>query len=203
MPLVYWQILGVVLIVAGTLIGGVATYLDNQAGERRVGELKVRDRELEARLAESTEARESLKKALEESNAARERIEEDLRPRALSRDQSSRLARELQEASSGGSASEPVVVASRMMDEESLAFSKQIEEVLRSNGWVVSHTPLSTHNFSGVAVFRNPPDDASSSLSTVVGAFTSAGLSVSSEYLDVKRTPIQRAPAVYIIVGHK
>jgi len=123
-------------------------------------------------------------------------------PRLLSSQQAEAIFQKLQAAVQNGKATVPVIVASRMMDAESLGYGRQILEAVQRSGWQIGHTELSTHTFSGVAIFFNP-SGASEQCDIVQSAFTAAGIPFSSDYLDVKRTPIQTDKAVYVIVGNK
>jgi hypothetical protein len=136
---------------------------------------------------------------------ARTRAEEAIskqQPRTLSAQQTATISDSLQTAFQSGKATVPIVVASRMMDAESLAYGRQILAAIQKSGWTAGHTELSTHTFSGIAIFFNP-EAASEQCEIVRTAFTKAGVSFTPKYLDVKRTPIQQDNAVYIIIGNR
>ena len=60
--------------------------------------------------------------------------EEKLAPRALSSKQEQILSSSLKEAVDAGTATVPIVLASRLMDSESLAYGKQLFQVVQRSG---------------------------------------------------------------------
>jgi hypothetical protein len=138
---------------------------------------------------------------IQELKDTRERADEAVtkqQPRLLSVRQAEVITKSLHSVTQ----TVPIVVASRMMDAESLAYGRQILEAIQKAGWQAEHTELSSHTFSGIAIFFNPAE-ASDQCQIVRSAFTAAGIPFSTDYLDVKRTPIQIDNAVYVIVGNK
>jgi hypothetical protein len=141
----------------------------------------------------------------QELQRARTRAEEAIakqQPRLLSADQAAIITDTLRSAFQSGKAISPIIVASRLMDAESLEYGRQVRDAIQKSGWTVGHTENSTHTFAGVAIFFNP-SAASEQCEIVRTAFTKAGVSFTTDYLDVKRTPIQKDNAVYVIVGNK
>ena len=127
-----------------------------------------------------------------------------LRPRILSEKQSHILHEELKACSYLGIKSGiPIVVAAKVMDEESINYAKQIYDAINNIGWEIGFTPMSSHVFQGIAIFFNPGTKESESCKAVQNAFTKADIKFSTEYINIKQTPIQVENAVYIIVGYK
>jgi hypothetical protein len=123
-------------------------------------------------------------------------------PRLLSSQQAEVIIQQLHAAFQAGKATVPVIIASRMMDAESLEYGRHILSAVQASGWQTRHTELSTHTFAGIAIFFNPSGTCEQ-CNIVRSAFTAAGIPFSSDYLDVKRTPIQTDNAVYVVVGNK
>lgn len=136
---------------------------------------------------------------IQTAETARRILEEKIAPRVLTDSHALKLATLLRSVKQ----SEPVVVASRMMDSESLGYGRQILGAFQQAGWQVAHTELSSHSFSGVALFFNPPNAQSAAFGGVRDAFKNAAVPFSEGALDVHRTPIQLDNAIYVIVGHK
>ena len=129
-----------------------------------------------------------------------------LQPRLLSEKQTQILHNALTTAHPGntnpGKQSEvPIVVAAQMMNEESIGYAKQIHDAINNTGWEIDFTPMSTHVFPGIAIFYNPATKQSEVCKAVQNAFTKAGITFSTEHLDIKRIPIQADDTVYIVVG--
>jgi hypothetical protein len=97
----------------------------------------------------------------------------------------------------------PLIIATRMMDAESLDYGRQLANILEKAGLSFSFTELSTLSFSGLAVFHNPETDNSPVLNSVRQALGEADIPFISKHINVKRIPIQHEPAVYIVIGHK
>jgi hypothetical protein len=158
------------------------------SAERALLQTKIQTAEDEAKLAKS------------EAAEARAKIQ----PPMLSEKQSQILHSELIASSRLGKQSGiPIVVAAKMMDEESINYGKQIHDALNNTGWEIGFTPMSTHVFQGIAIFFSPGTKQSESCKVVQNAFTKAGIKINTEYMDIKSTPIQVENAVYIIIGHK
>jgi hypothetical protein len=139
---------------------------------------------------------------LAKSQAAEARAK--LQPRVLSEKQSQILHSELIASSRLGKQSGiPIVIAAKLMDDESISYAKQIADALNNTGWEIGFTPMSTHVFPGIAIFFNPHTKESESCKAVQNAFIKAGLKFSTGYLEIKQTPIQVENAIYVIVGHK
>ena len=136
---------------------------------------------------------------IQTTETARRILEEKIAPRVLTDSQGSKLAELLRSIKQ----SEPVVVASRMMDSESLGYGRQILSAFQRAGWQAAHTELSSHSFPGVALFFNPPNAQSPAFGGVRDAFKTAAVPFLESALDVHRTPIQLDNAIYVIVGHK
>lgn len=178
-----------------TFIGFIVTCLSHVAAERL----------LTAQRADKAVAQERLKASddeLQSTKAKADQLERTLAPRTLADEQIKHIASLLHAAAQDGKATVPIVVASRMMDAESLAYGRQILGAIEGTGWQQGHTELSTHSFSGVSIFPNPPIETDP-LKTVLDAFRQSGVPFSTQVLDIHKTPIQHEPAIYIIVGHK
>jgi hypothetical protein len=131
------------------------------------------------------------------------KMQENLQPRSLSAEQKTALLQHLKAAVDGGKATNYIVVASRLMDAESLAYGKEIAAIIEQSGWPKGFTEMSTHTFKGVAVFNNPASEKAEACQIVRDAFRRSGIPFSENYLDVRRTPIQQEHTVYIVVGTK
>jgi hypothetical protein len=103
-----------------------------EGAQRAVLQTKIETAETEAKLAKS-EAAEARAK---------------LQPRMLSQTQARILHQELLASSHLGIKSGiPIVVAAKMMDEESINYAKQIHDALNSTEWEIRFSPMSTHVF--------------------------------------------------------
>ena len=181
------------LAVIIPLIGGLCGWAAWKVGDR-VSELKETSYELK------------LSAAQREAASARELavdVKAHIEPRSVSSEQKAVLHAELKQAADAGLAQVPIVIASRMMDQESLKFGREIIEVLGGTGWEIRPTEMSTHSFPGIAVFYQPEGQASAACQAIQAAFKKANIPFTTNNLDVKRTPIQLDHAIYVIVGHK
>jgi hypothetical protein len=152
---------GLAIFAVLTAIAGLFTqYISDRISSLQRAEKKA----AEQRLATAEER-------IQIAEAARRTIEETIAPRVLSEPQALKLVTLLRLLKQ----SEPLVVASRMMDSESFGYGRQILGVFQQAGWQAAHTELSSHSFPGVALFFHPKNAHSPAFDGVRDAFRRAG----------------------------
>jgi len=157
----------------------------------------------EVKIKTTEEGARKLEEQVKTSEQARLELEQKVAPRKLTDKQIQCLVNGF---SGLGKSSEPptvLIVATRMMDAESIAYGKQIKEAITKAAIPVSFTEFSSHSFKGIAIFHNPKTDDSHLLKNIRNIFTKASIPFLHGYLDIKQIPIQQEPAIYIVVGHK
>ena len=128
---------------------------------------------------------------------------EKLKPRELTTKQRVSVLSELARYVEREKTETSVVVATQMLDPESQGLGGELSSVFKNAGWRTTFTPMSTHVFSGIAVFANPEFAVQDELGAIKNALSSAGIQFSTGHLDVNRIPIQQEGSIYIVVGHK
>lgn len=127
-------------------------------------------------------------------------LQEKLKPRELNEQQKQIIISELKKIITS---IDPIVVASKLMDDESISYGKQIHETIEKTGWITRFSPTSFHTFKGMSIFYHPNNKKSEYCEIVKAAFQKANVEFETTYYDIKSISLQANEVIYIVVGNK
>ena len=120
-------------------------------------------------------------------------------PWKLTQEQKQKLIQSL-EKNSG----DRIIIASRMMDDDSRIYAEDIASALKKANWSVDPViKPSLDFFEGIVIFSNVNDQKQSSLTTLLNALNSAGINFRIDKIGEKSIPKILPNRIYIVVGYR
>ena len=181
--ILFW--VSIVLPVLGAVAAGARYYVERA---EKAASSRILDQSLSGARAEAQAARSELS-AYKARNA----------PRRLTQQQRDAVAQAV-----AGLASVPVVVASRMMDGESLDYATDIAEALRASvPSVPAVVQTSLNDFPGFVAVHSPPQNVPNQQGQLLAGLAAGAVPVRQQQIAVGSIAAYNSSTYYVVVGRK